>query len=130
MLVFILYILYGLLILSSFYFLSKLVFAFNHFKMKTILSDSKMLKDLPSVSVCIPARNETHAMSQCLERVIASTYPKLEVIVLDDSSVDDTSVLIKAYAHAGVRFVEGSRLPKGWLGKNHALQGLLHEASG
>lgn len=89
-----------------------------------------MLSDMPSVSVCIPARNETHAMTEALERVIASSYPKLEIIVLDDSSGDDTSVLIKSFAHAGVRFVEGSDLPKGWLGKNHALEGLLHEASG
>lgn len=84
----------------------------------------------PTVSVCIPARNETHAMTMCLERVLASDYERLEIIVLDDSSVDDTSVLIKSFALEGVRFVEGSPLPDGWLGKNHALQGLLEEASG
>lgn len=109
---------------------AKLRFAFAHFKMKRLVSGPKMLADMPSVSVCIPARNETHAMTEALERVIASTYPKLEIIVLDDSSGDDTSVLIKSFAHAGVRFVEGSPLPAGWLGKNHALEGLLHEASG
>jgi chlorobactene glucosyltransferase len=85
---------------------------------------------LPTVSVCIPARNEMHAMTQCLERVIASTYPKLEIIVLDDSSVDNTSILIKSFAHAGVRFVEGAPLPGGWLGKNHAQHELYQEASG
>ena len=84
---------------------------------------------MPTVSVCIPARNETHAMTECLERVLSSDYQKLEVIVLDDSSVDDTSVLIKSFAHAGVRFIEGSPLPDDWLGKNHALEGLLEEAS-
>lgn len=84
---------------------------------------------LPAVSVCIPARNETHAMTQCLESVIASDYEKLEIIVFDDSSVDDTSVLIKSFARSGVRFVEGAK-PKSWLGKNFALQGLLNEASG
>lgn len=84
----------------------------------------------PSVSICIPARNETHAMTQCLERVLASDYPKLEVIVYDDSSGDDTSVLIRSFAHAGVRFVPGVSLPDGWVGKNHALQVLANEASG
>ena len=106
------------------------MFAFKHFKIKQLLSEPSMLKDMPSVSVCIPARNETVAMTQCLERVIASRYPKLEIIVLDDSSADNTSYLIKSFAHSGVRFVEGSKLPAGWLGKNHALQGLLNEASG
>lgn len=84
----------------------------------------------PTVSLCIPARNEQHVMTDCLTRALQSTYPKLEIIVLDDSSKDNTSALIKSFASEGVRFVEGSPLPKGWLGKNHAFQGLLDEASG
>jgi glycosyltransferase involved in cell wall biosynthesis len=84
----------------------------------------------PSVSVCVPARNETHAMTQCLERVLASDYPKMEIVVLDDESADDTSILINSFAHAGVRFVPGTPLPEGWLGKNHALEVLAREASG
>jgi glycosyltransferase involved in cell wall biosynthesis len=126
----ILSLLYGLITLVSVFFAGKLMYAFKRFKMKQLISEPSMLSDMPSVSVCIPARNETDAMTQCLERVIASTYPKLEIIVLDDSSGDNTSYLIKAFAHSGVRFVEGSPLPEGWLGKNYALQGLLNEASG
>ena len=86
--------------------------------------------DIPSVTVCIPARNEQHALTDCLHRVLDSDYGKLEIIVLDDASGDNTSALIKSFASEGVRFVEGSSLPDGWLGKNHALQGLLNEASG
>ena len=86
--------------------------------------------ELPSVSVCVPARNETHAMTQCLERVLASDYPKMEIVVFDDESADDTSVLINSFAHAGVRFLPGTSLPEGWLGKNHALEVLAREASG
>jgi hypothetical protein len=88
------------------------------------------LKDVPSLTVCIPARNEKHAMVQCLEHVLASTYEKLEIIVFDDSSDDETSILVRSFAHAGVRFVPGSQLPGGWLGKNHALDILTQEASG
>jgi chlorobactene glucosyltransferase len=87
-------------------------------------------EDLPTVSICIPARNETHAMTQCLERVLASDYRKMEVIVFDDESADDTSILINSFAHAGVRFIPGAELPEGWLGKNHALEVLAREASG
>jgi chlorobactene glucosyltransferase len=65
-----------------------------------------------------------------LQRVINSGYERLEIIVLDDVSGDDTSALIKSFASEGVRFVKGSQLEGGWLGKNHALQGLLKEASG
>lgn len=86
--------------------------------------------DMPSVTVCIPARNEEHALAECLQRIINSTYQKLEIIVLDDSSSDKTSLLIKSFAHAGVRFVRGSTPPAEWLGKNYALKQLTKEASG
>lgn len=86
--------------------------------------------ELPTVSLCIPARNEMHAMTDCLESALRSSYPKLEIIVLDDASRDDTLHLVKSFAHSGVRFIEGSSLPDGWLGKNHALEGLAREASG
>ena len=85
---------------------------------------------LPTVTVCIAARNETHALAQCLERVLKSDYAKLEILVLDDSSNDDTSLIIKSFAHAGVRFIAGKPLPDGWLGKNHAFQTLIDESSG
>ena len=84
----------------------------------------------PTVSVCVAARNETHALAQCLERILKSDYTKLEVLVLDDSSSDDTSLIIKSFAHAGVRFIPGKPLQPGWLGKNHAFQTLIDESSG
>ena len=106
----------------------KLIHAFR--MLKAPVRDDAGDADLPSVSICIPARDETHAMTQCLERVVASEYSKLEVIVLDDGSRDDTSLLIKSFAQAGVRFVEGKPLPDGWLGKNYAQSILATEASG
>lgn len=104
--------------------------AFKHQTAPSYHSKMGAEVDLPSVTVCIPARNEQHALTDCLQRVLQSTYERLEIIVLDDVSGDDTSALIKSFAHDGVRFVQGSPLPHGWLGKNHALQGLLQEASG
>lgn len=85
---------------------------------------------LPSVSVCITARNEMSVLAQCLQRVVASDYPKLEIIVLDDASHDDTSIIIKSFAQSGVRFVGNQKLPDGWLGKNYAESILAKEASG
>ena len=43
-------------------------------------------KDLPSISVLIPARNETEELHACLDALVASDYPKLEILVLDDCS--------------------------------------------
>lgn len=110
--------------------LCRIAMVIRRFHRRQYYSNSSILKDLPSVTVCIPARNERHAMTQCLDTVLASKYPKLEIIVCDDSSVDGTSTLIKAFARDGVRFIEGTPPSKGWLGKNNALNILLGEASG
>ena len=87
-------------------------------------------KDLPSITVCIPARNETESLESCLRSLIESDYPKLEILVLDDCSQDRTSDIIKGFAHDGVRFVKGRLPPKGWLAKNWAYQQLVEEANG
>lgn len=102
----------------------------GRFHDRSYVTAPQMLKDMPSVSVCIAARNEQHAMTRSIESVLASTYPKMEVLVLDDDSVDSTSSLIRAFAHDGVRFIQGGQLPDGWLGRNHAFSTLLREASG
>lgn len=88
------------------------------------------LNDTPTVSLCIPARNETHALEDCLQSAIASDYPKFEIIVLDDCSQDRTSQIIKGFAHDGVRFVKGEVPSDDWLGKNNAYATLAHEARG
>lgn len=115
---------------TSVFFVGRLRHAYKTLCMHQLVTDARYLDELPSVSVCISARNETNAMTECLESVIASRYPKLEIIVLDDASRDNTSFLIKSFAHAGVRFVQGAPLPDGWLGKNYAYETLSREASG
>jgi glycosyltransferase involved in cell wall biosynthesis len=108
----------------------KLQKVLRNFQYRDSMTAATPIEQLPTVSLCIPARDETHAMTDCLQRALASDYPKLEIIVLDDGSRDDTSLLIKSFAHAGVRFVEGKPLAEGWLGKNYALEWLSKEASG
>jgi hypothetical protein len=69
-------------------------------------------KELPSVSVLIPARDETDALQVCLQSLIANDYPKLEIIVLDDCSINRrTPEIIRSFAHDGVRFVPGNIPP-------------------
>lgn len=88
------------------------------------------LQDLPTVSICIPARDEDHALADCLSSVIATDYPKLEVLVLDDCSQDATSQIIRGFAHDGVRFIQGKSTPEDWVGKNYAYEALLSQAHG
>lgn len=87
-------------------------------------------KELPTVTVAIPARNETADLEDCLRSILANNYPKLEVIVLDDCSHDKTAEVIKSFAHDGVRFVKGYEPGKRWLAKNQAYDKLADEATG
>lgn len=120
-------ILYGVVSLSIFYRIVK------NLRQLSINHNSKAytpIHEAPSVTVCIPVRNESHAIRDCLERVMSSNYPKLEVLVLDDESVDNTPFVVKAFAHDGVRFIKGRSLPDGWVGKNNALDQLARDANG
>ncbi len=87
-------------------------------------------RDLPTVSVCIPARNETTALFDCLESIVNSSYPKLETIVFDDCSQTATSDVVKHFAHAGVRFIHGEEPHLNWLAKNQAYDALSDAATG
>jgi len=87
--------------------------------------------DVPTLTVAIPARNETDDLEACLQSLIASDYPKLEILVLDDCSQNRrTPEIIRSFAHAGVRFVQGEVPAENWLAKNQACQQLLTEANG
>lgn len=86
--------------------------------------------DLPTVSIAIPARNETEDLEECLKTIIANDYPKLEILVLDDCSQDKTPEIIRSFAQDGVRFFPGSEPGKRWLAKNQAYEKLAQEANG
>jgi chlorobactene glucosyltransferase len=88
-------------------------------------------KELPTLTVAIPARNETEDLEECLRSLVDSAYPKLEILVLDDCSQNKrTPEIIRGYAHAGVRFIAGDEPPESWLAKNFAYDRLADEASG
>ncbi|MFS0872256.1 glycosyltransferase [Paenibacillus xylanilyticus] len=86
------------------------------------------------VSVLIPARNEKLHIKGCLESVLASDTSgfRMEVLVLDDRSEDETASIVQAIANrdARVRLLGGAEPPAGWMGKSHACHQLVQEAKG
>lgn len=52
----------------------------------------------PGVSVVVPAYNEEAVVATSVRAVLASDYPELELIVLDDGSTDDTEAAAIAAA--------------------------------
>ena len=55
------------------------------------------------VSVLIPAYNAEASLSSTLEAVLAQTYDRLEVVVVDDGSTDRTPEILAAHHATGVR---------------------------
>lgn len=73
------------------------------------------------VSVVIAARNEEHNIQTCLQHVLQQDYPseKLEVIVVDDRSEDNTAAMVAEFARQDprvtllrIRDVSGDLAPK------------------
>ena len=72
--------------------------------------------------VVVPARNEARNIARCVTSVLATTYPRLELVVVDDHSDDDTGARATA-ATAGdrrVHVIVPPPLPAGWMGKQWA----------
>ncbi len=117
--------------ISHFYLLLVLI---KNIKMYSVDLTNKVLdkddKMLPTVTVAIPARNETSDLEECLQSIIDSDYKKLEILVFDDCSQEQASYVIKKFAHEGVRFIQGDEPGDSWLPKNAAYQKLMQEASG
>ncbi len=53
---------------------------------------------LPLVSVAVPTYNHAPFLTACLESVRAQTYPRLELLVVDDGSTDDTLAIAERFA--------------------------------
>lgn len=81
----------------------------------------------PLVSVLIPAHNEARVIVTSIQRILRSRYPRLEVIVIDDGSTDDTSAVVTANfpSSAAVSLIT---IPNG--GKARALNTGLAQAHG
>jgi chlorobactene glucosyltransferase len=87
----------------------------------------------PLVSVIIPARNEAHNIERCLRLVLATAWPRLEVLVVDDHSTDGTGAIAQGVAaelRADVRVVPAPDLPNGWFGKQWACHTGARAATG
>jgi chlorobactene glucosyltransferase len=80
------------------------------------------LANPPLVSVIVPARNEAHNIARCVSSILSTTYPNLELIVVDDSSTDKTVAIAReaAAGDARARVITSPPLPDGWFGKQWA----------
>jgi glycosyltransferase involved in cell wall biosynthesis len=81
-------------------------------------------KELPRVSIIVPACNEAKTIAAGLRSLLVQDYTNLEFVVIDDRSTDGTGKVVEALQveGGGLLLHRINELPEGWLGKSHALQ--------
>lgn len=81
------------------------------------------------VSLLIPARNEGKNIANIISDCLNQTYKRIEIIILDDHSTDNTKNILAKYSDK-VQIFDGLDLPENWLGKNWACHQLSQKANG
>jgi len=93
-------------------------------------STQKMMKH--QVCIIIPARNEEENISNCLESIMQQKNVKLEIIIVDDHSNDNTvkisKQLLKKYDFKNYVILGNKKLPEAWNGKTWALHNGVKKA--
>jgi len=62
------------------------------------------MQESPLVSVIIPVYNYDRYLAEAIESVLSQTYRRLEVIVVDDGSTDQSAEVARSFAGRGVRY--------------------------
>lgn len=80
-------------------------------------------ESLPTVTVVAAAKDEASRAERAARSLLAVDYPRLEIVIVDDRSTDDTGRILDRVAaeDARLRVIHLTSLPQGWIGKCHAL---------
>ena len=87
------------------------------------------------VSIIVPARNEEESIEQALTQLLALDYDNYEIVAVNDRSTDRTGEIMEnlaaeSSARGQLRVIHHHELPKGWLGKTHAMWTATNQAAG
>jgi chlorobactene glucosyltransferase len=74
------------------------------------------------VSVVVPARNEARNIEGCMRAILATKWPRIELIVVNDHSTDGTGDIARRVAaeFPNVQVIDTPLLPEAWFGKQWA----------
>lgn len=59
----------------------------------------------PLVSVVLPVYNAEQYLEECVESIIKQVYKNIEIIAVDDASLDKSKIIIKKYMQIDDRFI-------------------------
>lgn len=67
----------------------------------------------PKISVIIPIYNTAEYLPRCLDSILNNTYQNLEVICINDGSIDESAVILERYAAADSRIISVNKANAG-----------------
>ena len=119
-------------VLFVFSMLVALMGIINLFVIGKASSSSSFKTQNALVSILIPARNEESNIGRCLYSLIDQSYKNIEIIILDDDSIDSTFNIASEIANKDkrIKIFKGMPIEKNWLGKNWACHQLSNLANG
>ena len=79
----------------------------------------------PLVSVLIPCFNAAAVIGETLDSVFRQTWPEIEVVVVNDGSIDDSAAVARSFARPNLRLIEQANA-----GQTAALNVALAAATG
>ena len=76
------------------------------------------------VTAVFAARNEAHAVEHTVRSLLGQEGVDIDVIAVDDGSEDGTLEILQRLAEAEPRLqvLQNTKLPRGWVAKNYALE--------
>lgn len=111
-------------VIAAVWFVTLIVVTWGVRRLHTLRDVAPYNGPTKSVSVIVAARNEGHTIEAALSSLLHQDYPDYEIIVANDRSTDKTGEILARLnqQYPQLKTVTIEELPKGWIGKNHALQ--------
>jgi len=97
-----------------------------------VFNSHEFSNNIPTLDILVAARDEQNVIARLVERLLTLDYPseKLKIYIIDDGSVDDTSIILKELSHKYEKLNILSRPQNAGGGKSGALNHALKFISG
>ena len=129
---FLISIMIGVLLTWSYLLISTIQSLIRSPKLTNYTNYTNQIRSFQKVSIIVPARNEAKYIKKCIDSILKQSYPNFEIILVNDSSSDNTLNILKDYEknNSNIITLDIKTRPDGWIGKNWACYNGYLKSSG